>query len=63
MKNEMENRFNQFELCKLDMTFTIGGQGPAPSTMNTENVDWTGSWWQFQTHDVHGDSYPDDCCE
>jgi hypothetical protein len=62
MKTKKKEVLSQYVLGKLEMTIITGGQ-PAPSTMNTENVGWTGSWWQVQTTDTHGDSYPDDCCE
>jgi hypothetical protein len=31
--------------------------------LNTENIQYTGAWWQISTLDRQGDSYPDDCCE
>jgi len=53
---------NQYGLGKLEMNSITGG-GPAPSTLQTENIDWTYRYVIFVSMDANGDSYPDDCCE
>lgn len=63
MTNET-SYFDRDQLSKLEMIKLLGGNEPAPSTLTTENVDVTnyGPFGIFGKADVHGDSYPDDCC-
>jgi hypothetical protein len=62
MKTKRNEIYGKFGLTKLEMS-SVTGSGPAPSTLNTENIQYTGAWWQISTLDRQGDSYPDDCCE